>query len=155
MAISPSEGCAFCRIIGGETSDGVVFDDACSLAFLDHHPLLRGHCLLVPKQHVETFHDLPAPLIEPLFTNAQLLARAVERGLQADGSFVAINTRVSQSVPHLHIHVVPRWKKDGLFSKILIWRRRPYGSEREIAEVCRAIRTAVDDLRLQRPGTDP
>jgi len=104
MAISPSEGCAFCRIIGGETSDGVVFDDACSLAFLDHHPLLRGHCLLVPKQHVETFHDLPAPLIEPLFTNAQLLARAVERGLQADGSFVAINTRTGPggiSIPPL------------------------------------------------------
>jgi len=100
-------------------------------------------------QHVETFHDLPVRLISPLFANAQLLARAVERGLQADGSFLAINTRVSQSVRHLHIHIVPRWKKDGLFSNILIWRRRPYKNEQEMATVRKAIQTAVEDLQTE------
>jgi histidine triad (HIT) family protein len=154
MAATSPGGCAFCGIIGGAPSDGVVFDDALSLAFLDHRPLLRGHCLLVPKRHVETFHDLPAGLIGPLFSNAQLLARAVERGLHADGSFVAINTRVSQSVPHLHIHIVPRWKTDGLFSKILIWRRRPYKNERELAEVRTAIHTALDALQHEHGVTD-
>jgi len=145
--------CAFCKIVEGGSSNSVVFDDDHSLAFLDHRPLLRGHCLLVPKQHVETFHDLPGPLIGPLFANAQLLARAVERGLQADGSFLAINTRISQSVPHLHIHIVPRWKKDGLFSNILIWRRRPYKNEQEMATVKQAIQTAIDDLRAK--GSKP
>jgi histidine triad (HIT) family protein len=153
MPIVLPDGCAFCRIVSGESSNGMVFNDECSLAFLDHRPLLRGHCLLVPKRHVETFHDLPADLIGPLFANAQLLARAVERGLRADGSFVAINTRVSQSVPHLHIHIVPRWKKDGLFSKILLWRRRPYGSDLELAEVREAIRTAVDGLLTEHPAS--
>ncbi|HUJ79992.1 MAG TPA: HIT family protein [Nitrospiria bacterium] len=154
MSDTSGDGCAFCQIVAGESSDSVIFDDEVSLVFLDHRPLLRGHCLLVPKHHVETFHDLPATLIAPLFTNAQLIARAVERGMQADGTFLAINTRVSQSVPHLHIHVVPRWKKDGLFSKILIWRRRPYRSEREMAEIKHAIQTAINDLRTEhtQPG---
>jgi histidine triad (HIT) family protein len=155
MAATSPGGCAFCGIIGGAPSDGVVFDDALSLAFLDHRPLLRGHCLLVPKRHIETFHALPAALIGPLFANAQLLARAVERGLQSDGTFVAINTRVSQSVPHLHIHIVPRWKKDGLFSKILICRRRPYRNREEMAEVGTAIRTAVSALRVEPPVSTP
>ncbi|MEW6325222.1 MAG: HIT family protein, partial [Nitrospirota bacterium] len=118
--------CAFCEIVQGRTKSAAIFEDPISLAILDHRPLLRGHCLLMPKRHIETFPDLPAELIGPLFINAQLLSRAVEAGLQADGSFLAVNTRISQSVPHLHIHIVPRWKKDGLFSKVLIWRRQPY-----------------------------
>ena len=149
MLTAGRDDCPFCKIVGGESSNSVVFSDDVSLAFLDHRPLLRGHCLLVPKQHVATFHDLPAGLIGPLFTNAQLLARAVERGLQADGTFLAVNTRISQSVPHLHIHIVPRWRKDGLFSNILIWRRRPYKSEQAMADVRKVIQTAVDDLRAE------
>jgi histidine triad (HIT) family protein len=155
MPVTPSDGCTFCRIIGGESSHGIVFADAHSLAFLDHRPLLRGHCLLIPRQHVETFHDLHESLIAPLFANAQLLARAVERGLRADGSFVAINTRISQSVPHLHIHVVPRWKKDGLFSNLLLWRRRPYKNEQEMADVRKAIRDTIDKLRAEHPAHLP
>ena len=149
MSTAPEDDCAFCRIVGGESSERVVLNDGVSLAFLDHHPLLRGHCLLVPKQHVDTFPDLPADLIGPLFANAQLLARAVERGLQADGSFLAVNTRISQSVPHLHIHIVPRWKKDGLFSNILIWRRRPYKNEQEMATIRKAIQAAINDLQTE------
>jgi histidine triad (HIT) family protein len=146
---SAAADCAFCKIIGDASASGVVLNDDVSLAFLDHRPLLRGHCLLVPKLHVETLYDLPVPLIAPLFANAQQLARAVERGLRADGTFVAINTRVSQSVPHLHIHIVPRWKKDGLFSKILIWRRRPYRNAQEMADISQAIRTAMMELRAE------
>lgn len=141
------EECTFCKVIRGARKSALVFEDKISLAFLDHRPLLRGHCLLMPKSHYETLLDLPGELIDPLFTNAQLLARAVEQGLKADGSFVAINTRISQSVPHLHIHIVPRWKKDGLFSKVLIWRRQPYKDEREMAAAQKAIQTAIEKIR--------
>jgi len=96
--------CAFCRIIRGEEQASVVFEDGLSLAFLDHRPLFPGHCLLVPKGHYETLADLPAPLIGLLFQNAQLLERAIEEGFGADGTFIAINNHISQSVPHLHIH---------------------------------------------------
>ena len=154
MPAAARDDCAFCKIIGGESSTSVVFSDDVSLAFLDHRPLLKGHCLLIPKQHVDTLIDLPADQMGPLFTNARLLAGAVERGLQADGSFVAINTRVSQSVPHLHIHIVPRWKKDGLFSNILIWRRRPYKNEQEMAGVRNAIQNAIDALRAEDHRTN-
>src|SRR5215470_11956229 len=106
--------CAFCRIVTGEVKDYTVFEDAVSLAFLDHRPLFPGHCLLITRRHLETLADVPAELIPALFSNAQLLARAMEEGLEAEGSFVAINNHVSQSVPHLHIHVVPRRRKDGL-----------------------------------------
>src|SRR2546421_6437191 len=97
-----SATCAFCRIIRGEEEASVVLEDSRSLAFLDRRPLFPGHCLLVPKAHYETLADLPSPLVGPLFQNAQLLERAIEEGLRAEGTFVAINNRISQSVPHLH-----------------------------------------------------
>ncbi len=100
--------CRFCAIIAGEADAYRVFEDEVSLAFLDTRPLFPGHCLLLPKRHYEVLTDLPGEVLRPLFQNAQLLARAVETAMQAEGSFVAINNRVSQSVPHLHIHVVPR-----------------------------------------------
>src|SRR5947209_20623381 len=106
-----SATCAFCRIIRGEEEASIVFEDSLSLAFLDRRPLFLGHCLLVPKVHYETLADLPASLVGPLFQHAQLLERAIEEGLQADGTFVAINNRVSQSVPNMHIQLVPRHKK--------------------------------------------
>ncbi len=99
--------CTFCQIVDRTVESAVVFEDDISLAFLDHRPIFPGHCLLVPKGHYETLDDLPGSLVGPLFTNVQTLSRAVELGLNADGTFVAINNRVSQSIPHLHVHVVP------------------------------------------------
>jgi histidine triad (HIT) family protein len=144
-----SDRCTFCKIIRGETESYMVFEDDVSLAFLDHRPLLRGHCLLVPKAHYETLGDLPAALIAPFFTAVQLVARAVERGMEADGSFIAINDRISQSVPHLHAHVVPRWKKDGLFARGYIWKRQPYENQESIVTVQHQIRSVVVQLQCQ------
>src|SRR5216683_7170195 len=103
--------CLFCGIINGEISASVVFEGDISLAFLDHRPLFPGHCMLIPKNHFETLSDLPAELVGPFFKNVQLLAAAVEVALEAEGSFVAMNNRISQSVPHFHVHIVPRRKK--------------------------------------------
>lgn len=121
-----------------------MFEDEISLAFLDHRPVFPGHCLLIPKEHHETLADLPGNLIEPFFRNVQLLARGTELALKADGTFVAMNNRVSQSVPHLHAHVVPRRRKDGL--KGFFWPRYPYQSEQEADAVQSAIRDALETL---------
>lgn len=118
------------------------------MAFLDHRPLFPGHCLLVPKEHYETLMDLPASLLGPLFSHAQLLAQAVEQGLEADGSFVAINNRISQSVSHLHIHIVPRRKKDGL--KGFFWPRSPYKDHAAMVRVQEALQATIADLRSAR-----
>jgi histidine triad (HIT) family protein len=133
--------CLFCGIISGEVSATVVFEDELSLAFLDHRPLFYGHCLLVPKQHFETLTDLPVELVGPFFQNAQLLARAVEIAMEAEGSFVAMNNRVSQSVPHLHIHVVPRRRKDGL--KGFFWPRTKYADPEQMITVQKLIQLAI------------
>lgn len=138
------ERCVFCQIIRGEAPAYVVLEDRVSLAFLDRRPLFPGHCLLVPKEHYATLIDLPAELIGPLFSQAQLLARAMEQGLQAEGTFVAMNNRVSQSVPHLHIHVVPRRKKDGL--KGFFWPRQSYESDAAMQEVRQRLRAALGEI---------
>ena len=140
-----SATCAFCRIIRGEEEASIVFEDSLSLAFLDRRPLFPGHCLLVPKEHFETLADLPTPLIGPLFQNAQLLERAIEGGLAADGTFVAINNHVSQSVPHVHIHLVPRHYKDGL--KGFFWPRQRYPDDIALRQVQETFRAAI--ARLQ------
>jgi histidine triad (HIT) family protein len=137
--------CIFCRIVAGEIPSHTVFEDDVALAFLDHRPLFPGHCLLVPKTHYETLLDLPATLFTPILATAQLLARAVERGLEAQGSFVAINNRISQSVPHLHIHVVPRRHKDGL--KGFFWPRQPYKDDASILAVQRSMQQAIAQLQ--------
>ncbi len=137
--------CAFCRIIRGEEKASIVFEDSASLAFLDHRPLFPGHCLLVPKAHFETLADLPASLVGPLFQNAQLLERAIEEGLPADGTFVAINNRISQSVPHVHIHLVPRHRGDGL--KGFFWPRQRYQDDEALRQVQETLRAAI--ARLQ------
>jgi histidine triad (HIT) family protein len=139
------EACLFCRISSGQISSYRVFEDEVTLAFLDHRPLFPGHCLLVPRTHYETLLDLPTTLFTPLMANAQLLARAVECGLDAHGSFVAINNRVSQSVPHLHIHVVPRRRKDGL--KGFFWPRQPYKDEGSMVATQQALRVAIAELQ--------
>jgi histidine triad (HIT) family protein len=108
----------------------VVYEDKDSLAFLDHRPLFPGHTLLVPRAHFETLGDLPAAQVEAFFKNAQSLSRAIEAAMEAEGSFVAMNNRVSQSVPHLHVHIVPRRRKDGL--KGFFWPRTKYKTEEEM-----------------------
>jgi len=131
--------------VSGEARSHIVFEDEISLGFLDHRPLFRGHCLLVPREHVPTLADLPPGLVGPFFTNVQLLARAMETGLQAEGSFVAVNNRISQSVPHLHVHVVPRRRQDGL--RGFFWPRQRYASDAEMARVQELLRDAIAALR--------
>jgi histidine triad (HIT) family protein len=145
MTDAISANCRFCNIIRGELSTDTVFEDQISLAFLDHRPVFPGHCLLVPKDHSATLSDLPMQLVGPLFANTQLLVRAVEQGLLAEGTFVAINNRVSQSVPHLHIHIVPRRKKDGL--KGFFWPRQSYRDRDHIESVVRVLRDTIAELK--------
>ena len=136
--------CIFCKVVNKELAGTVVFEDEQSMAFLDHRPLFHGHCLLVPKQHFETLADLPAELIKPLFENSQLLSRAVETAMKAQGTFVAMNNRISQSVPHLHIHIVPRRKGDGL--KGFFWPRTKYADQAEMAVVQKLIQSEIESL---------
>lgn len=126
--------CVFCDIVTGGIEADIVLDTPDLLGFLDQRPVFKGHVLLVPKQHVVTLPDLPAALRDPFLAAAQELATAVMAGLGAQGSFVAINNTVSQSVPHLHLHVVPRTKGDGL--RGFFWPRRRYdeGERRAYAE---------------------
>jgi histidine triad (HIT) family protein len=133
--------CAFCKVAAGQADAAVVFEDEATLAFLDHRPLFPGHVLLIPKAHHETLPDLPADLLAPLFANAQRLAAAMVSVLGAEGSFVAINNRVSQSVPHLHVHVVPRSKGDGL--KGFFWPRVPYDDDEHRSRIARLLTDAL------------
>src|ERR1700704_4723404 len=133
--------CLFCKIASGELAARIVFEDDDCLAFLDHRPVFPGHCLLISKQHYETLNDLPANLIEPVFRDVQLLARAIETGMQAHGTFVAMNNRVSQSVAHLHVHVVPRRRKDGL--RGFFWPRMRYADDAEMERYAGLIRSAL------------
>lgn len=117
--------CIFCQIIRGEASrDGVFWDDDLAICMLDIRPAREGHSLVIPKAHYPTLIDLPADLLGPLFERAQLLNRAVELAFEADGSFSAYNTRVSQSVDHFHLHVIPRRHGDKLL-KTGNWHRSP------------------------------
>jgi histidine triad (HIT) family protein len=149
--MSNNMGCKFCQIVSGEAESYIVFEDKVSLAFLDYRPLFHGHCLLVPKNHYGTLLDLPVSLITPLFNNVQLLAHAVEKGLQSEGSFVAINNRVSQSVPHLHIHIVPRRRKDGL--KGFFWPRHPYKDKESVVKIQKVLRDTIAQIqsKITRP----
>jgi histidine triad (HIT) family protein len=133
--------CVFCQIASGAVPAEIVWQDEHALAFLDNRPLFPGHVLLIPKEHVETLADLPKAEIGPLFEAAQKLAIAVEKGMSAQGSFVAINNKVSQSVPHLHIHVAPRNKGDGL--KGFFWPRKNYDSDEHLRETAEKIRAAL------------
>ena len=139
--------CLFCAIVSGQTDVNVVFEDDLTFAFLDHRPLFPGHCLLVPKEHFETLADLPGELVTPVFQNVQLMAKAVEQALEAEGSFVAMNNRVSQSVPHLHVHIVPRRKGDGL--RGFFWPRTKYSSSEEMTRVQKLIETALAAFRKE------
>ncbi|GAA0955292.1 HIT family protein [Actinocorallia libanotica] len=135
------EGCVFCEIAAGRTAAHRVLDEPEAVAFLDRRPLIKGHVLLVPREHHETLTDVPPEALGPLFTLAQRLAGAVQRGLGAAGSFVAMNNKVSQSVPHLHVHVVPRDRGDGL--RGFFWPRHAYDGDGEAAEYAARIRAAL------------
>lgn len=141
------ESCAFCKMVRAD--DGFrVFEDEQTIAFLDHRPLFAGHCLLIPKSHLETINDLPDSLLAQLFANVRLLSAAVELGMHAQGTFIAANNRVSQSVPHFHVHIVPRTKGDGL--KGFFWPRRKYKSAEEVASVLNALRAAIAQVQAGR-----
>ena len=131
--------CVFCRVVGGDVAAHTVLDDGNTVAFLDHRPLFPGHVLVVPRPHHPTLIDLPRSSVEPLFATVRKVASAVTGAMSADGTFVALNNTVSQSVPHLHVHVVPRRFKDGL--RGFFWPRQRYaGGDAEMAEVAEAIR---------------
>ena len=136
--------CVFCAVAAGEAEAHVVWEDESIIAFLDRAPVFHGHVLVVPKEHVETLPELPPELIPALFGVVQSLARAVEaeEGLAAHGSFVAMNNRVSQSVPHLHVHVVPRRRKDGL--RGFFWPRQRYVDEADMARTAELVRNGLD-----------
>ncbi|MDQ3353846.1 MAG: HIT family protein [Actinomycetota bacterium] len=137
----PGDACAFCRIVVGSAPAQIVLDDECCLAFLDVRPLFPGHTLVVPRAHHETLADLPPELVGPLFGCVRRLAAAIEDGLGAAGSFVACNNRVSQSVAHMHVHVVPRNRKDGL--RGFFWPRQGYDDEAHLAGVAECLRRAL------------
>jgi histidine triad (HIT) family protein len=124
-------GCTFCAIAAGDEPAATVLDESDLVAFLDVRPVFKGHVLLVPRLHVETLADLPAPLRDPFLEAAQRISLAVTTALGAQGSFVAVNNTVSQSVPHLHLHVVPRTKGDGL--RGFFWPRTKYDDAAEMA----------------------
>jgi histidine triad (HIT) family protein len=133
--------CLFCDIAEGKVAADLVYDDPLAVAFLDHRPLFPGHVLLIPRKHVITLADLPGEDVGAFFQTAQRLEGAVERAMEADGSFVAINNRVSQSVSHLHVHIVPRRKKDGL--KGFFWPRTKYQDDEHRRDTAKRIRAVL------------
>lgn len=134
------DGCIFCGIIEGKLPAHVVFDDEIALAFLDKTPLFHGHVLVVPRAHVVTLPELPATVVGPFFERVQTIARVVPKALGAQGTFIAQNNVVSQSVPHLHVHIVPRTKGDGL--KGFFWPRSKYKTDEQMIEMAERIRAA-------------
>jgi histidine triad (HIT) family protein len=131
-------GCKFCQIIAGEIPAHFVLDTDEVVAFLDHRPLFPGHTLVLPQDHVETLADLDEQRVGPFFRAVQRVEAAVRTAMEAQGSFVAENNVVSQSVPHLHVHVVPRRRKDGL--RGFFWPRTKYAGEAQAAAVAAGIR---------------
>lgn len=132
----------FCAIIAGEREAHVVLRDETAVGFLDARPVFKGHVLVVPRRHVQTLTDLPVDLVGPFFTRVRDVAGAVEKGLGAAGTFVAMNNKISQSVPHLHVHVVPRNRKDGL--RGFFWPRQKYTSDEEARACAALIRSALN-----------
>jgi histidine triad (HIT) family protein len=135
------DACLFCAIVAGDASANVVLDEPDVFAFLDHRPVFKGHVLVVPRAHVVTLPEVPEPLLTRLFVAVQRCAQAMVDGLGAQGSWVAQNNVVSQAVPHVHVHVVPRTKGDGL--RGFFWPRTKYASDAEAAEYAARLRAAM------------
>ena len=133
--------CTFCRVVAGDLDAAVVSSTGPAVAFLDHRPLFEGHTLVVPRPHVATLRDLPPELLAPYFAEVQRVAAAVQDAMEATGTFVAANNVVSQSVPHLHFHVVPRRRKDGL--RGFFWPRTRYADPARMEEVAERIRGSL------------
>jgi histidine triad (HIT) family protein len=138
--VSKTAGCKFCQIIAGDVPAHFVLETDDVVAFLDHRPLFHGHTLVLPREHMETLVDVPAPFVGPFFLEVQRVTGAVTAAMEAEGSFVAENNVVSQSVPHLHVHVVPRRRKDGL--RGFFWPRTRYESDAQMVAV-------ADDIRAR------
>lgn len=136
--------CIFCKIIAKHIRSNVVFEDEEAVAFLDNDPLFPGHVLLSPREHYETLPDLPDTLAGPMMLKTQMLARAVKAAMGAEGTFIAMNNTISQTVPHLHIHIVPRRKKDGL--KGFFWPRQGYKDSAASEAVRDAIQSEIQKL---------
>ena len=134
--------CLFCGIVAGTVPAQIVLADEVAVAFLDARPVFKGHVLVAPRQHYVTLPDLPADLVGQLFSRVQRLSAAVPAALGAQGTFVALNNTVSQSVPHLHVHVVPRTRGDGL--RGFFWPRVKYASDEEAAGYARRLRDALE-----------
>ena len=137
----PGDGCLFCAVVAGSEPAHVVLDEPDVVAFLDHRPVFKGHVLVVPRAHVVTLPELPPELLAPLFGAVARCCQAVVDGLEADGSWVAANNVVSQAVPHFHVHVVPRRRKDGL--RGFFWPRQKYVDEDEMSDYASRIRSAL------------
>jgi histidine triad (HIT) family protein len=136
--------CVFCEIAAGRIPAPAVFESDRFLAFLDHRPLFPGHCLLIPREHYSTLSDLPVADTGPMFAHAARLCSAIEEAMGAQGTFVAINNRISQSVPHLHVHIVPRREKDGL--RGFFWPRQKYQNDPQVEIIRSNIRSVMDRL---------
>jgi histidine triad (HIT) family protein len=136
------DDCVFCKIIAGDLPASIVHQDADHIAFLDARPLFEGHTLLVPRAHVETLADLPPAAVAPFFTLTQRLSVAIPQAMGAAGTFVAMNNIVSQSVPHLHCHIVPRNVKDGL--RGFFWPRTKYADDVKRDAVAARIAAALE-----------
>ncbi|MGC1107571.1 MAG: HIT family protein [Candidatus Acidiferrales bacterium] len=137
--------CAFCAIQDDAANCARVFEDENTFVFLDHRPLFPGHCLLITKRHIATLAELPSSLVHAVFDNVRMIAIAVRNATNTEGTFVAINNVVSQSVPHFHVHIVPRRKGDGL--KGFFWPRKKYESDEQAAAVANAIREEIARLK--------
>lgn len=145
-----STNCPFCHILSRKQDAAIVYESGVALAFLDSRPLFPGHTLLIPKAHCVTLADLPDEWIAPYFADVKLMARAVEQAMSAEGMLVLINNRVSQSVPHLHVHLIPRNHGDGL--RGFLWPRSKYRDEQELHRIQTLIADAARALRSQSSG---
>ena len=147
--VAQDSSCLFCRMIAGTFPTPVVYRSEVALAFLDHRPIFLGHCLVVPIEHVHTLPDLPSRLVGPYFSEVQLITRAVQEAMSSQGTLVAMNNNVSQSVPHLHAHLFPRNRKDGFWG--FFWPRSQYEDEDEMEQVRARIERVVEAIRPDRP----
>ena len=144
FGLTKSNFCVFCKIVKKEQHSFIVYEDNLVIAFLDDHPIFFGHVLVIPKQHFETITDLPSSLLSPFFQTVQFLAEAVQKSLNANGTFIGNNNKVSQSVPHFHVHIVPRRYKDGL--RGFFWPRMKYKDENESIEIQEKIRSKLFEI---------
>lgn len=139
MSTLESNKCVIDLIIAKKEKAYIIYENEQFIAFLDHHPLFPGHTLLAPKNHFKTLYDLPDSLISPLFILTKKIGVAVEKATEAAGSFIAMNNTISQSIPHLHVHIIPRNKQDGL--KGFFWPRTKYQNEEQALEIQEKIKS--------------